>query len=207
LGVIAGLNELAGAGWDRSQLLDLLKELEGHPDNASPAIFGGFTVSGMVGQSVRCLRFTVNPVLKLVTLIPRFQISTEKARRLLPETLSRLDAAHSLNRAALITAAFASQDYEALRGFFDDRMHQPYREPLIPQLQRVIRAGEEAGAIGGFLSGSGSAIICLALKGAEAVAEAMQHELADSEVKLLGPDNTGFAIEPATPVDRLPPKV
>src|SRR5216110_2808345 len=78
LGVIAGLNELADAGWDRSQLLDLLTELEGHPDNASPAIFGGFTVSGMVGQSVRCLRFTVNPVLKLVTLIPRFQISTEK---------------------------------------------------------------------------------------------------------------------------------
>ena len=64
-----------------------------------------------------------------------------------------------------------------------------------------------AGAIGGFLSGSGSAIVCLALKSPEAVAEAMQHELPDSEVKLLRPDNTGFAIEPATPVDRLPPKV
>jgi len=195
LGVIAGLNELAGSKWNRQQLLELVTALEGHPDNASPAIFGGFTVSGMVGPTVRCLRFRVSSKLRLVTLIPHFKVSTEKARSFLPEILPRVDAVHALNRAAIITAAFAYEDYEALRGLFDDRVHQPYREPLIPQMSRVIRAGETAGALGGFLSGSGSAVICLALQQPEAVAAAMQQELPDSETKILAVDNHGFEIE------------
>jgi len=194
LGVVAALNEISGARLERDQLLQLVTVLEGHPDNASPALFGGFTVSGTVGQSVRCLRFRVAPKLKLVTLIPGFKISTENARQLLPETLPRVDAAHALNRAALITAAFAREDYGALAGLFDDRVHQPYREPLIPQLARVIRAGEAAGALGGFLSGSGSAIICLTLRNAKAVAQAMQQEMAGSEVKVLTADNEGLQV-------------
>jgi homoserine kinase len=156
----------------------------------------------MAGQTVRCLGFRVSSKLKLVTLIPRFKISTEKARNLLPADLSWTDAAHALNRAALITAAFASSNYAALKGVFDDRMHQPYRERLIPQLSRVIRAGEATGAIGGFLSGSGSAIICLALKEAEAVGLAMKKELPDSELKILSADNTGFQILPAASARR-----
>jgi homoserine kinase len=194
LGVVAALNELSGVGWNREKLLELTTALEGHPDNASPAIFGGVTVSGIVGRDVRCLRFRVNPKLKLVTLVPLFQISTEKARTLLPKALSRADATHSLNRAALITAAFAGKNYESLRGLFDDRIHQPYREPLIPQLGQVIRAGERAGAIGGFLSGSGSAIICLTLENSEAVAKAMWEQLPSSEMLTLTTDNTGFRI-------------
>ena len=194
LGVAAALNELIGAGLVRQQLLELVTALEGHPDNASPALFGGFTVSGMAGGEVRCLRFPVPPKLKLVTLIPRFRITTEKARSLLPRTHSRTDAAHALNRAALITAAFAARDYQALRGLFDDRFHQPYREALIPGLARVIRAGEAAGAIGGFLSGSGSAIICLTLEKPLAVAKAMKKELPDSEVQVLVADNDGLQI-------------
>ena len=194
LGVAAALNELTGASLAQQQLLELVTSLEGHPDNASPAIFGGFTVSGKIDQTVRCLRFQVSAKLKLVTLIPSFKINTEKARQFLPETYSRTDAAHGLNRAALITAAFAGNNYSALRGVFDDRIHQPSREPLIPQLSRVIRAGEAAGALGGFLSGSGSAIICLTLENPNAVAEAMQKELPESEVRILAADNTGCQI-------------
>lgn len=205
LGMVAALNELSGAAWGRQQLLELVTFLEGHPDNASPAIFGGFTVSGMVGearsvergscQAVRCVRFAVKPELSLVTLIPRFKVNTEKARSLVPENFSRADAVHGLNRAALITAAFAAEAYDSLRGLFDDRIHQPHRETLIPQLSRVIRAGEAAGAIGGFLSGSGSAIICLSLREPQAVAKAMRKELPDSETEILVPDNQGFQIE------------
>ena len=195
LGIIAALNKLTRAGLDRQQLLELVTGLEGHPDNASPAIFGGFTVSGFVGKSVRCLKFSVSSTVQFVTLIPPFKISTEKARALMPQTFSRPDAAHSLNRAALITAAFAGGKYELLRGLFDDRFHQPYREPLIPQLSRVIQAGEKAGAMGGWLSGSGSAIICLAVEKAEAVAKAMQKQLPQAEMKILAADNDGFKLE------------
>ena len=194
LGVVAALNELAQTELSRQQLLEIVTELEGHPDNASPSIFGGFTVSGTVGDAVRCLSFPVSAKLKMVTLIPRFEISTEQARKLVPATFSKADTTHSLNRAALITAAFASRNYESLRGLFDDRVHQPYREGLIPELSRVIRAGEKAGAIGGFLSGSGSAIICMTLAKPDAVAIAMQRQLPDSEVKILTADNRGFTL-------------
>jgi homoserine kinase len=175
-------------------LLNLVTQLEGHPDNASPSIFGGFTVSGIVNGEVRCLHFPVSEELKLVTLVPNFPVSTEQARKLMPGSYSKADAAHALNRAALITAAFASGNLAPVKGLFDDRIHQPYRQPLIPSLQAVIGAGEAAGALGGFLSGSGSAIICLALENPDNVGKAMQRALPDSEVLILAPDNTGFTI-------------
>jgi homoserine kinase len=193
-GVVAALNELCERPLSNQQLLELLTDLEGHPDNASPALLGGCTVSGRVGKEVRCLRFNVSPELHIVTLIPDFKVETEVARRLVPGSFSKGDTAHSLNRAALIAAAFASKNYEALRGLFDDRLHQPYREPLVPQLSAVIRAGERAGAIGGFLSGSGSAIICLSLKDPEAVARAMHRKLPSAEVKILRAENRGLRI-------------
>jgi homoserine kinase len=194
LGVVAALNELAQAKLERQALLEIVTELEGHPDNAAPAIFGGFTAAGMVGKQVRVLRCEVPPKVKFVTLIPRFEVSTEKARKLVPQAFSKADTVHNLNRAALISAAFALGDYESLRGLFDDRVHQPYREQLIPQLSAVIRAGEKAGAIGGWLSGSGSTIMCLTLEKPDAVAKAMQRVLKDSDVLVLSADGGGVKV-------------
>jgi homoserine kinase len=190
--VIAGLNELTGARLSKQRLLEIITELEGHPDNASPALFGGCTVSGRVGKEVRCIRFTVSPKLKIITLIPNFRVETEEARRLIPHTFSKADTAHSLNRAALVAAAFAAKNYEALRGLFDDRFHQLHRLPLVPKLNAVIRAGEKAGAIGGFLSGSGSAIICLTLEGPDKIAIAMHRALPSGEVSILQANNSGL---------------
>ena len=194
LGLVAALDELAGAGLDRQALLEMVTKLEGHPDNAAPAIFGGFTAAGMVAGSVRVLRCPVPSKLKFVTLIPRFEVSTPQARKLVPQSFSKADTVHNLNRSALISAAFALGDYEALRGCFDDRVHQPYREQLIPRLSAVIRAGEKAGAIGGWLSGSGSTIMCLTLEQPEAVAAAMQRQIKDSDVHILSADNGGVAV-------------
>lgn len=194
VGIVAALNELCARPLSRRQLVELVTDLEGHPDNASPAVLGGFTVSGRVGEAVRCLRFRVSPRVRLVTLIPHFGMSTAEARKLLPEHYPKADTAHALNRTALISAALASENYPALRGLFDDRVHQPYREQLIPPLRRVIAAGERAGAIGGWLSGAGSSIMCLTLKQPETIARAMQAELPASEMLILRPDNTGFRI-------------
>ena len=194
LGAVAALNELTGTKLDRQGLLELVTELEGHPDNAAPAIFGGFTAAGMVANSVRVVRCPVPSKLKFITLIPRFEVSTAKARKLVPQSFSKADTVHNLNRSSLISAAFALGDYEALRGCFDDRVHQPYREQLIPQLSAVIRAGEKAGAIGGWLSGSGSTIMCLTLEKPKAVASAMQRQLKDSDVHILTADNGGVTV-------------
>ena len=158
LGLLHGLNELAGQPLDARTLFALCAELEGHPDNAAPAAFGGFTVAG--GPEVA--RFPVSPALHFILLIPDFEIATPAARRVLPAQLDRLAAAQSCANACRITAAFAAQNYAQLRGAFADQLHQPFREKeLIPFLTRVIEAGEMAGALGGFLSGSGSTICCV----------------------------------------------
>lgn len=193
--IVAGLNQLSGAKLPTQTLLEIVTDLESHPDNVSPALLGGCTVSGRVSKEVRCLRFPVSPRLKIVTLIPNFKVETAEARGLIPQTFSKADTAHSLNRAALIAAAFAAKNYEALRGLFDDRLHQPHRLPLVPQLNAVIRAGEKAGAIGGFLSGSGSAIICLTLINAHAIANAMRNTLPGSDVLVLRADNRGIRVQ------------
>ncbi len=192
LGCVAALNRLTGDPLSKSSLLDLVNELEGHPDNATPAVYGGFTAAGLVRGSVRCIRFPVDTRLKFVTLIPDFEISTPAARKLVPNQFSKQDAVHSLNRTALITAAFASGNYESLRGCFDDRIHQPYRESLLPQLSAVIRSAEEAGAIGGWLSGSGSTIICITGDDPEPIRQAMLSHLPSASVKILTADDSGL---------------
>ena len=169
LGILHGLNILAGDILEREELFLLCSELEGHPDNAAPAEFGGFTVASGDG----CLSFEVSPDLSFVLLIPEFEVSTPAARKVLPPDLKHELAVACVGNAARITAAFASGQYEALRGAFADFLHQPFRQPLIPFLPDVIRAGEEAGALGGFLSGSGSTIACVTLENPERVAAAM----------------------------------
>jgi homoserine kinase len=155
-------------------------------------VLGGFTAAGMVDGEVRAVRFAVAPRLKFVVLIPPFEVSTPEARRLVPQSFSKADTVHSLGRAALITAAFASGDYAALRGCFDDRIHQPHRQALIPALPDVIKAGEKAGAVGGWLSGSGSTIVCATMRNPKAVAAAMRRVL-PGVVRIVTADNAGYS--------------
>lgn len=194
LGCVAGLNALCGSPLDRQDLLEIVSALEGHPDNAAPAVFGGFTAAGFVGDEVRCIRVTLPSRIRLVTLIPDFEVSTPEARKRVPQTFSKADTIHILNRASLVTAAFATGRLADLRGCFDDRIHQPYRAPLIPGMDAILAAGVKAGAVGGWLSGSGSTLMCLALDHADDVAKAMQRKMPKAAVHVLKPDNAGLKV-------------
>ena len=194
LGCVAGLNALAGSPLDRQGLLEVVAALEGHPDNAAPAVFGGFTAAGFVGSEVRCIRVPLPSRIRLVTLIPHFEVSTPEARKRVPQTFSKADTIHILNRASLVTAAFATGRLENLRGCFDDRIHQPYRAALIPGMDAILAAGVKAGAIGGWLSGSGSTLMCLAFDNPEAIATAMQRKMPKAAVHILKPDNAGLKL-------------
>jgi homoserine kinase len=171
LGVMHGLNALCESPLNRDALFELCADLEGHPDNAAPAAFGGFAVSRAGAETIRC---EVAPELKFVLLIPDFEVSTPMARSILPDGIPRRDAVMSASNACRITAAFLTKRYDLLRGSFGDGLHQPYRQRLIPFLYEVIGAAESAGAIGGFLSGSGSTICCVTLENAEGIAAAMK---------------------------------
>lgn len=195
LGILHGLNDLSGGLLGRHAIYELCSELEGHPDNAAPAAFGGFTIAC---PGVELQRYRVEASLEIVLLIPDFEVLTPKARKVLPKTLPFADAVYSAAHAAAIAGAFASRDYARLAGCFEDRIHQPYREKLVPFLGEVVAAGKKAGALGGWLSGSGSTIACATLGAPEKVAAAMlsasglQHATAISARV----DNTGVRITP-----------
>jgi homoserine kinase len=174
LGILIALNRLNGDPLDRLTVFRLCAELEGHPDNAAPATFGGFTVVGSARSTAPTVqRFEVLPRLWFVLLIPEFEIQTSQARQILPAKMSRIAAAENSANACALTAAFASQVYEKLRGTFIDHLHQPFRSKLIPFLPRVIAAAENAGALGAFLSGSGSTIAAVTLRAPKKIAAAM----------------------------------
>jgi len=192
LGVLHALNEIARANVSRDELFELCAELEGHPDNAAPASFGGFTIAR--GTDVQ--QFNVSARLRFILLIPSFEIATNEARRLLPANILRTDAARNAANVAAIAAAFAARDYKRLRGCFVDYLHQPFRKKLIPFLDRVITAAERAGALGAFLSGSGSAICALALNNSEKIAAAMLRasRLSHTQTVITRADNRGVRV-------------
>ena len=192
LGIMHALNEFTERTLTRAQLFELCAALEGHPDNAAPAEFGGFTVA----RDLECQQFSVSARLHFVLLVPDFEIATTRARRVLPSRITRLDAVKSCGNACAITAAFASREYRKLRGAFGDGLHQPFRRKLIPSLDRTIAAGEAAGALGGFLSGSGSTIACLTLRSPEKVARAMLEAAGETRARTIitKADNQGTRV-------------
>jgi homoserine kinase len=169
VGVLHGLNELANRPLQRREIFEIAARLEGHPDNAAPACYGGFNVVRGFDRQM----FTVSAQLHFVLLVPDFEIATSDARRLLPPRVDRLHAVENARNACAITAAFAAREYQSLGGAFADHLHQPFRKKLIPFLDDVIAAAETAGALGAFLSGSGSTICAITLRPPEKVADAM----------------------------------
>jgi homoserine kinase len=117
--------------------------------------------------------FTVSSQLHFVLLVPDFEIATARARALLPSRIDRVHAVENSRNACAITAAFASREYQSLRGAFTDYLHQPFRKKLIPFLDDVIAAAESSGALGAFLSGSGSTICAVTLRASQKIAAAM----------------------------------
>jgi homoserine kinase len=191
LGVLMGLNAIAGKPLSRDGLFRLCSNLEGHPDNAAPAVYGGFTIAR---SHLDPVRFSVSSTLRFVLLIPDFEVATPAARKVMPKSIGISEAACNAADASVIAAAFATRKYGLLRGAFGDRLHQPFRAPLVPFLNKVIRSGEEAGAIGGWLSGSGSTICCLApdAKTSVKIASAMRSGAPKGAISMIcGPDNRG----------------
>jgi homoserine kinase len=192
LGVLHALNKIARVNLTRYDLFTLCAELEGHSDNAAPASFGGFTLA----RGLETQHFSVSAQLRFILLIPNFEIATNAARRLLPPKISRTDTVRNIANAAAIATAFATRDYEKLRGCFVDYLHQPFRKKLVPFLEDTIRSAETAGALGAFLSGSGSAICAITMRNPRKIAGAMMRasRQKDAGIIITRADNEGAQI-------------
>jgi homoserine kinase len=195
-GLVAG-NALAGEALSSMELLRLATQIEGHPDNAAAAIYGGFVVVGQGADGPEAIRFDVPRDLRAVLFIPDRRLSTSEMRLVLPEAVPRADAIANLGRVALGVAGIATGRSDLLRSLTMDLLHEPYRATAYPELPRLVDAAREADALGACLSGSGSAIIAFAdsLAAISRVEAALAAAAADADlpgrVEVVAPRNTG----------------
>ncbi len=183
---------LDGAPIDRDRLFDDAVEIEGHPDNAGPAVFGG-----LVLDAARPTKLTVHPSLGVALAVPDAGVSTKRARAILPDEVARNVAVDQAGRAAALVLGLTTGDGELLRYGLVDRLAEPHRRPLIPGFDDAREAGVAAGAFGVAISGSGSALIALAeRRDASRVAERTAHALSAA-------GNPAQALTPAVAADGL----
>jgi homoserine kinase len=156
-GVLAA-DALLGGGHAPEDLLPIAVQLEGHADNAAPALFGGLQVVVDDDGGLVHLRLEPPDDLRLALVIPDFAMPTHESRQRLPDRLTRNQAVHNIGRAAMLVGALTWGRYDLLRTATEDVLHQPARASLFPAMLPIFQAARGAGAYGVYLSGGGSTI-------------------------------------------------
>ena len=174
VGGAIGANCLLGNRFSRDEIMSLTAELEGHPDNVTPALFGGFTISYVDKGELKYFKISPNVKFKIVVVIPQFEVSTSKAREILPSEISRDGAVFNIGRACLLVSSILTGQLEYIGAGMQDMLHQPYRKKLVPGMENVFKAAMENGARGVALSGAGSSIVAFATESFEAIGKSMQ---------------------------------
>ena len=162
--VLAGLlgaNELVGRPLSQADILAIAAAEEGHPDNVAPALLGGLVLGVMQGKQVYIEPLPIAPQ-QVAIVTPDFTLLTKDARAALPTSVSRQDAIFNASRLPLVIRALETAAYPKLTLAMQDKLHQPYRLPLIPGMQPAFAAAYEAGAAGVALSGAGPSLIAFA---------------------------------------------
>lgn len=159
---------------DDDLLARTVAELEGHPDNALAAWYGGAVVASLSDDGLTSVRFAP-PECGAVVVVPELVLSTFDARALLPTTYLRADAVHNIQRAALLGAALASGRLDLLRAAVRDKLHQPYRAGAIPGLHEIL-AYDDPAVVAIALSGAGPSVLALVRGDAERVGRAIADE-------------------------------
>jgi homoserine kinase len=154
-------NHFGKLGWSGDRILTEASVLEGHPDNAAACWLGGFTVATMEAGSVHALRIVPPIAWPVLLAMPEKPLATTAARALLPHTYSREDAVFNIQRASLLTAAFAAGRGDLLRAAMRDRMHQPFRGEICPLLPLLSDLAGKEGVLGVALSGAGPSVLML----------------------------------------------
>ena len=161
VGGLVAANTLAGSPYTKYELLQVANALEGHPDNVTPALYGGITLSIPTAEGILPRVLTQAPNFKAVVVIPDTRLNTEKARGILPPQVSRKDAVFNISHVGLLIDALIREDFSLLKEGMRDLLHQNQRAILLPGLLETIEAALQAGAYGAALSGSGPTLIAL----------------------------------------------
>jgi homoserine kinase len=198
VGGLTAANELIGEKFSTQQLLNLAMEFEQHPDNITPALLGGLVVSTLQEGEILYKKIAV-PDIKVVVCIPDFELSTAKAREVLPEKVDFDDAVFNVSRTGLLLTGFLTQDYELVSKALDDRLHQCYRASLIPGFKDIVASLKDK-VLGVTLSGAGPTVVAFTQRGQETaeIGQEMVDAFAAQEIRaqylVTSPTNQGTAI-------------
>lgn len=161
-GGLVAANALLDNPFNANELLEMAATIERHPDNVAAAVHGGLRlVVADADNRIYTAPVNIPAELKAVLLIPEHRIATVDARRVLPAKVGVPDAVYNMSRAALLVAAMEGNRPEYLQIATQDCLHQPYRQAIFPAMKVIFKAAMDAGALGVFLSGSGSTILAL----------------------------------------------
>ncbi|MFQ5942606.1 MAG: homoserine kinase [Anaerolineales bacterium] len=173
--IVAGLmvaEALADSGLTREQLLEIAWEMEGHADNAAAAVYGGLMVVGRSAGHLMTAQIPLAPM-RFAVVTPEIALPTHELRDMLPRNVTLHDAALNLGRMGLMVEALRKGDFNLISGAAKDRLHEPYRSPLIPGFVEARSLGLEAGAAAVTLTGAGPSLIAFAPDHHELIADAM----------------------------------
>ncbi len=160
IGGMVGANALYGL-LGPSDILALASKMENHPDNVVPCLMGGFAVSYFDGKKVTYSKMALGDEISLAVIYPDSKLATGKARTTLPYKVSHRDAAYNAAHSALLVSAIAGKKYHLLKEAMGDKLHQPYRKKMIPDMDEIFALYHKAGAYGAYLSGSGPTIAAI----------------------------------------------
>ncbi|AYD39876.1 homoserine kinase [Clostridium fermenticellae] len=198
VGGVSAANVIMGNRLTIEEIISIATDIEGHPDNVVPAVVGGMVVSinedGMVNYS----KISMPGQLKFAAMIPEFEVSTELSRKVLPEFYKKQDCIFNISRATMLVSSLYNEDFNSLRMCFDDKIHQPYRNKLINNLDSIFAKSKELGSVGEFISGSGSTLMAVLNKDEDNFVNKMGeflNQLDDRwKIILLKPDMEGVKV-------------
>jgi len=193
---IASAYEVAKVPASKEKILNLALAYEPHPDNISPAVLGGFTVSTVNNNKVISIKKTVPNSIKAVVVIPNRAISTQQSRKTLPHKYRKDEAVFNLSRSSLLTGAFFNENWNLLKEASRDCFHQEYRMKGLPELFEVQDVALKNGALMSTLSGSGSTFLSLTFQDdAKSLKNKLQRIFPHYNILILDIDNNGLIIE------------
>ena len=166
VGGLMAANELLGRPADEAALLSIATEVEGHPDNVTPAVIGGLVITSLEDDGSIVYRKLHWPEEWTITVcIPDYELATEISRSVLPKEVSLKDAAFNIKRMAMFIQALHTKDAELMKLALQDKLHQPYRTKLVPGLNEIIEnLKHEDNVLGCVLSGSGPSMLVISQK-------------------------------------------
>lgn len=191
-------NHFLGNKLNNDDMLKICNDIEGHPDNVAPCLLGGIVISMFENNKVFNQKINNKNSYKFIVVIPDFELSTKKARKVLPEKVSFADSIFNSSHLAFLIMSLINGDNNLLKISLNDRLHEQYRGSLIKGFEEIKNTARDNGAIGSVLSGAGPTILALAVENENEIAQKMQDKWLEFGIKsryeILDIDNEGCKI-------------